>query len=207
VIVPEQQSGGYPYIAYGDLDRAREVAANNVARLAPLAKQGYDIVAIEPTAAYCLKVAYPKLLHNSGKSTWVAARAHELFEYLEDHEPPPEKSPILAGKRFGFHVSCHQRPLGSGEGAIAWLRNRGAHVERIETGTCCGMGGTFGLKAGALGCELSMAVAGPLCKLFLDAKVDAVVTESSVCAIQLAEGTRLPVYHPLALLWNGRSGG
>lgn len=207
VVVPPQESSGYPYIAYGDLDRAREVAANNVARLAPLADQGCDIVAIEPTAAYCLKVAYPRLLHDSRKSRLVSARAHELFEYLVDHEPPPEKLPSLSGKRFGYHVSCHQRALGLGEGAIAWLRNRGAHVERIETGTCCGMGGTFGLKAGALGYELSKAVAEPLCTLFLDANVDAIITESSVCAIQLAEGTGLPVYHPLALLRIGQGGG
>jgi len=73
-------------------------------------------------------------------------------------------------------------------------------VEIIETGTCCGMGGTFGLKAGPLGYELSMAVGKPLFDKFLQAKVDAIVTESSVCAIQLAEGTGLPVYHPLELM-------
>ena len=32
------------------------------------------------------------------------------------------------------------------------------------------------------------------------ADIDAIVTESSVCKIQLAEGTGLPVFHPLQLL-------
>lgn len=202
IVVPEQKSSGYPYIAYGDLDCARETAAYNVARFAPYAEQGFDIVATEPTAAYALKVSYPKLLKKSTKSCVVAARAFELFEYLlhveTDDQDSKEKS--LSGRRFGFHVSCHQRPLGSGSGAMEWLRRRGATVEPIETGTCCGMGGTFGLKSGALGHELSMAVGKPLFDKFRDAGVDTIVSESSVCAIQLAEGVGVPVLHPLAVL-------
>lgn len=202
VVVPEQQSSGYPYIAYGDLDRAREAAAYNVARLAPYAEKGYGIVATEPTAAYALRVSYPKLLMRSRKSLLVARQTKELFEYLlEIEEGLATRAPNeFSGKRFGFHVSCHQRPLGSGHGAMEWLRRRGASVELIETGTCCGMGGTFGLKAGALGYELSMAVGKPLFAMFKESGVDTIVTESSVCAIQLAEGTGISVVHPLALL-------
>jgi len=202
VVVPEQQGSGYPYIAYGDLDRAREAAAYNVARFAPFADDGYDIVATEPTAAYALAVSYPKLLRKSRRSLAVAARSVEFFEYLlriaaQDDETSPQ---TLAGKRFGYHISCHQRPLGAGNGAVAWLRQRGAVVEVIETGTCCGMGGTFGMKGGALGYELSMAVGKPLFAQFAASGVEAIVTESSVCAMQLAEGTGLRVIHPLALL-------
>ena len=62
------------------------------------------------------------------------------------------------------------------------------------------MAGTFGLKAGALGYGLSQAVGEPLFEAFAKANVDAVVTESSVCRIQLKEGTKLEVYHPLELL-------
>lgn len=202
VLLPEQKSSGYPYVAYGDLDRAREVAAYNVARFAPYAERGCDIVAIEPTAAYCLRETYPKLLHRSRKSLLVSSHSHELFAYLlfREGDAAPADAHRLQGKRFGFHVSCHQRPLGSGRETLEWLRRRGAEVTLIETGTCCGMGGTFGLKAGALGCDLSKAAGDSLCALFQNADIDAIVTESSVCAIQLKEGTNLPVFHPLELL-------
>ncbi|MCL4691266.1 MAG: LUD domain-containing protein [Candidatus Hydrogenedentes bacterium] len=201
VVLPEQKSSGYPYVAYGDLDRAREVAAYNVARFAPCAEQGCDIVAIEPTAAYCLRETYPKLLHHSRKSLLVSDHSYELFAYLNLREGGAAASDDrLRGKRFGFHVSCHQRPLGSGRDAQEWLRRRGADVTLIETGTCCGMGGTFGLKAGPLGYDLSKAAGESLCAMFLEAGVDAIVTESSVCAIQLREGTGLPVFHPLELV-------
>jgi iron-sulfur cluster protein len=202
VVFPEQRASGYPYIAYGDLDRARENAAYNAARFAPYAADGYAIVSPEPTAVYALKKSYPKLLANSKKTTVVAERTFELFEYLLKVEESSGATP-LKGRRFGFHCSCHQRPLSSGEAAMEWLRKRGAEVELIETGTCCGMGGTFGLKAGPLGYDLSNAVGKPLFEAFQESGVDTIVSESSVCAIQLAEGTGLPIVHPLELLTEG----
>ena len=202
VLLPEQRASGYPFIGYGDLDRAREAAAYNVARLAPFAEDGCDIVAIEPTAAYCLRHAYPALLGGSRKSREVAERSFEIFRYLLDRESDLQGEgsfPDFSGRRFGFHVSCHQRPMGSGREAVEWLRRRGASVEVIETGTCCGMGGTFGLKAGPLGQGLSKAAGAGLCKKFKESGVEVIISESSVCAIQLREGTGLPVLHPLEL--------
>lgn len=159
-------------------------------------------MAIEPTAAYCLAVSYPKLLPDSRRASRVAGSTHELFEFLNklETESGQVSQELFRGMAFGFHCSCHQRPLGSGDGAIQRLRRRGAQVDRIETGTCCGMGGTFGLKAGPLGHALSRAVGEPLFEKFRQAGIDGIVTESSVCKIQLAEGTGLPVFHPLQLL-------
>ena len=202
VALPPQRGCGYPYIGYGDLGRARKVADENVRHLAPYVSQGYDIVTTEPTAAYCLKISYPKLLKGREDVAAVANRTYEFFEYIEMLEgKEPLDAPLpLAGRRFGFHISCHQRPLGAGAHALGYLRRRGAEVEVIETGTCCGMAGTFGLKAGMLGYALSQAVGEPLFQAFKESGVEAIVTESSVCGIQLKEGVGLEVWHPLELL-------
>ncbi len=203
VIVPNQEVSGYPYIAYGNMDKARQIARSNSAKLAPWVSRGYDVVAIEPTAAYALAVSYPTLIRNDENARLLAEHTFELFEYLVIREEETGYQPpatLFAGRRFGFHCACHQRPLGAGRGAMRWLEKRGAQVELIETGTCCGMGGTFGLKAGLLGYDLSQAVGRPLFDLFTASGVEAIVTESSVCAIQLAEGTGLQVFHPLELL-------
>lgn len=205
VSVPKQTSSGYPYIAYGDLDKAEAVARRNVASMAQAVQAGRDIVSPEPTAVYALKKSYPSLLPDSEDARLVAERTYELFEYLLMVENGNGIQP-LKGRRFGFHISCHQRPLGSGEAAMEWLRRQGAEVELIETGTCCGMGGTFGLKAGALGYDLSQAVGEHLFEAFLEADVEAIVSESSVCAIQLTEGTGIPVIHPLMLLQSPQQG-
>ncbi len=200
VVLPEQKSSGYPAIGYGDLDTARDFGVYNVARLAPYVAEGYEIVATEPTAAYCLRISYPKLLPWNPHVNEVAAHSHEFFEFILDLEAEKAEQQPLAGKRFGMHCSCHQRPLGKANGAVVWLKRLGAEVQRIETGTCCGMAGTFGLKTGPLGYELANAVGEPLFERFRAAEIDAIVSESSVCAMHLREGTGLPVYHPLELI-------
>lgn len=200
VAVPSAQRGcGYPYIGYGDLDAARDTAIHNLKVLTPYLDAGYRIVTPEPTAAYCFNTAYPKLLPLNPYAKKAAAACDELFAFLLAHEPEHVGLP-LKGRRFGFHCACHQRPLGSGREAIAWLERLGAEVERIETGTCCGMAGTFGLKHGPLGYDLANAVGEPLFQAFKESKVEAIVTESSVCKLHLHEGSGLPAYHPLELL-------
>lgn len=199
VALPDQEPSGYPYIAYGDLDAARATAVKNLDHLLPWIEKGYDVVGAEPTAVYTLRKSYPYLHQSNANMARLAEHTFELFDYLLQVQEDFDTS-LLAGKRFGFHCSCHQRPIGSGKSGVDWLEKQGAEIERIETGTCCGMGGTFGLKCGPLGYDLSMGVGKPLFKLFNEAEIDAIVTESSVCSIQLAEGTKYSVYHPLEIL-------
>jgi Fe-S oxidoreductase len=199
VVVPEQKPSGYPFLAYGDVDRARATALQNARLLAPYARDGYDIVSLEPTAVYSLEHSYLKLLPDSEEARSVSEHTREFFSYLAQIETDGTGEPFR-GRTFGFHCSCHQRPLGSGDAAIDWLRRRGAEVKRIETGTCCGMGGTFGMKSGLLGFDLAQAVGEPLFNLFKESGVDQIVTESSVCRIHLEQGTGLRVSHPLELL-------
>jgi Fe-S oxidoreductase len=199
--MPPQKGSGYPYIGYGDLKRARRAADENVRNLAVYTKRGYDVVATEPTAVYALKFSYPKLLDGRRDAEDVANRTYEFFEYLQmlEDESPREIPPTLAGRRLAYHIACHQRALGAGSHAQEYLRRRGAQVEIIETGTCCGMAGTFGLKAGFLGYALSQAVGEPLFSAFKESGLEAIVTESSVCRIHLKEGTGMVVRHPLLI--------
>jgi Fe-S oxidoreductase len=151
-----------------------------------------------------LKITYLKLMDGHQDAQSVAGRTYEFFEFVEVLEKvsPPQglTGSVLKGQRFGFHISCHQRPLGAGRQAMNFLRRRGAEVELLETGTCCGMAGTFGLKKGPLGYTLSQAIGDPLFQSFKAAGVGAIVTESSVCSIHLKEGTGLKVLHPLELV-------
>ena len=204
VVLPTPNGCGYQYVGYGDLKRARKAAVNNVRHLLSYVEQGYDIVTTEPTAAYILKITYPKLMDGIQDAKTVAGRTYEFFEFVElvEKASPPQAftGSALKGRRFGFHISCHQRPLGAGRQAMNFLRRRGAEVVLIETGTCCGMAGTFGLKKGPLGYELSQAIGDPLFQSFKSAGVDTIVTESSVCSIHLKEGTGLKLVHPLELV-------
>ncbi len=201
VVVPRQRASGYPYIGYGEMDKAREVAADNVARLDPYVQQGYDIVSLEPTATYTLRASYPKLL-GTESARRVGNHTFGIFEYLlrlvEEGQLRVRASTDTG--RLGFHVPCHQRGLDAGEATTTLLTRVGYSVQVVETGTCCGMAGTFGMKAGPLGYELAQAIGEPLFEAFRQSGVDCVVTESSVCRMHIVEGTGLTVRHPLLLL-------
>jgi L-lactate dehydrogenase complex protein LldF len=199
-VPPSLKASGMPLISYGELREATKIARHNVAILTEYVKRGYDIVATEPTAIYCLKEIYPKLLDHSKDSEIVSMHSFEYFEYLTLHSSTRNTVAPKNGKIIGFHIPCHQRALSSGKYTIDFLREQGYEPKVIETGTCCGMAGTFGLKKGELGYNLSMAVGKPLFELFEnDDTIELIATESSVCTQQLTDGTKYRVVHPLDL--------
>ena len=207
VVVPRKlKPSGMPYISYGEVAKATEIAQHNVDVLVSYVKDGYEVVATEPTAIYCLKEIYPKLLSNSQDSELVSRHAFEFFEYYFTHRSAKMKGLTSSSKGnkapniVGFHIPCHQRALSGGKYTISLLEELGYNVRVIETGTCCGMAGTFGLKKGELGYKLSMGVGKPLFDLFnADSSIEAILTESSVCTQQLADGTKYRIVHPLEL--------
>jgi len=208
VVLPPQKGSGMPYISYGDLTKARGQAQYNIKSLVELVKEGFKVVATEPTATYCLREVYPKLL-KTDDSRLVAEHTTELMVYLrglfQTGRLGDANRNTLSG-RGGFHISCHQRALSSGQATIELLKMTGIQVQVIETGTCCGMGGTFGLKTGELGYDLSVEVGKPLFDLFKKNGVDFGITESSVCKIQLEEGTGLQFVHPVKFLKAAQTG-
>lgn len=203
VALPVQKTSGFPYISYGELAKAKEVAGFNTKQFYPYLKNGFDLVTTEPTAAYAIKYIYPKLLDYSEASQIAAEKTYEYFEYIAklnkdgDLLIPPQ---ITEKRRFGYHVPCHQRGLSSGQHTLRLLRSLGYDVRVIETGTCCGMAGTFGLKTGALGFDLSTTVGESLFELFKASDVDVILSESSVCSMQLESGTGIKTLHPLELI-------
>jgi iron-sulfur cluster protein len=197
VIVPDVRWAGMPYISYGDISKATETAAFNLKVLEPLLSSGYGIVSTEPTAVYMLREMYPKLSPGpvADKAASVSAG---FFATVQKHLADVELKPAFSsGEQIGFHIPCHERALNGGVPAVAFLERAGYNVEVVETGTCCGMAGTFGMKHGALGYDLSMAVGERLFDLFNASKTKLVASESSVCAMQINDGTGMRVMHPL----------
>jgi hypothetical protein len=68
----------------------------------------------------------------------------------------------------------------------------------VANSTCCGMGGTYGLKS--KNAETSAAIAKESFDRIRAAGAEAVVTSCGMCRTQLAAGTGLPVYYPMELL-------
>lgn len=200
VEIPDVSWSGMPYISYGEVRKATQVARRNVRILTNYVKEGYEIVTTEPTAGYMLRDAYLKLVPG-GESERVAEHSHPFFEFIEPYlSRLTLKATMPLEGEIGFHIPCHDRPFSAGRPAIKFLSASGYRVRIVETGTCCGIGGTFGMKAGTLGYDLSNAAGKALFDLFKESHCEIACTESSVCSTQISDGTGIRVFHPLHLV-------
>jgi len=197
VDVPELGWSGMPYISYGDMKKATEVALRNLRLLEPYVSSGYGVVSTEPTATYMLRDVYPLLVPGEPSRKVASATSGLFAKILGDLATTRLAAAFPTERPLGLHIPCHERVMTGGAPAKAFLEKAGFIVEVIETGTCCGMAGTFGMKHGALGYDLSMAVGERLFELFRKSGVELVASESSLCALQITDGTKLKVLHPL----------
>jgi len=209
VLVPPQKGSGMPAFLYGELRLLKETAEYNVKSLLPFARQGTPIIASEPTAAFCLRELYPELLETE-ESRLVAKNSHEMLGFIRDHWNTfglKFDSSKLTGK-VAYNTPCHTRSLYTNVGSQytdppgpGLLRQIGLDVEVLDFQGCCGIGGTYGFKKGLDGFDVSMAVGEELFDKIRKVGADYVITESSVCKVQIEQGLSLTVKHPVEVLW------
>lgn len=197
---PEQWQSGMPAIACGATDRALKLARHNVAILAESVRQGYHIVATEPSAALCLTHEYPQLLEDDDDARLVADNSSEACSYLWKAHMAGQLQldfrPIDAS--LGCHTPCHLRALGvgtPGENLLGLVP--GLRIHHLEQG-CCGMAGTFGLLERNY--RSSLRAGFGLITRLRDPSIQAGVTECSTCKIQMEQGTTKRTIHPIKLL-------
>jgi len=202
VTLPKQIGSGIPAFLYGDMKRTTRAAEFNVPKLAESVRDGCEIVSSEPTATYCLKELYPRLL-NSEEARLVATHSHDLFEYLlQMHDKGKLRDfPRATIGPVAYYSPCHTRSVYGKSNALEILKLAGIDARPVRYNTCCGIAGTFGFKKGPEGYDVSMAIGETLFERLKTLGLSQVLTESSVCKMQIEHGTSLPVNHPAVVLW------
>ena len=198
-VPPEQKQGGMPAISCGALDIARPLAAHNVSILAEAVRQGYHVIATEPSAALCLVREYPSLFDDED-TRLVAQNTSEACSYLWKMHTQCrlqlDLEPISAA--LGYHIPCRLKALQVGSPGENLLRLiPGLTVHRLEHG-CSGMAGTFGLKHENY--RASLRAGWNLIRAIRDPNLRAGATECSACKIQMEQGTAKPTIHPIKIL-------
>jgi FAD/FMN-containing dehydrogenase/Fe-S oxidoreductase len=196
---PDQRSSGMAMISMGALDPARKLAEHNIPLLAEAVRQGYEIVASEPSTALCLTREYLHLVDDED-ARLVAAHTHEACGYLwKMHQEGRLKldfEPVEAA--VAYHTPCHVRALSMGAPGENLLRLvRGLQVFHVEKG-CSGMAGTYGLKRENF--RTSLRAGWGLISALRDAAFQAGTTECSACKMQMEQGAAKPTIHPLKVL-------
>ncbi len=196
---PGQQSSAMPMISLGALAPARKIAEQNVALLAEAIRQGYHVVATEPSAALALTHEYLALVDDDD-ARLVAANTSEACTFLwrlhQSGKLQLDLRPINAV--IGYHLPCHLKALEVGSPGENLLRLiPGLTVSRTENG-CSGMAGTFGLKRENY--RASLRAGRGLINSLRSPRLQAGTTECSACKIQMEQGAGKPTMHPVKLL-------
>lgn len=201
VYVPiDQQQAAMPLISEGVLEEARIIAQRNVTLLADAVRQGYKIVATEPSAVLALTHEYPLILDQDEDALLVAQNTFDACHYLwQMHQSGKLKLGFQPQRiSVGYHVPCHLRALQVGAPAENLLRLvPGLRVHRLEQG-CSGIAGLYGLKRKNYRASLRAGVR--LINAVRSGPFQVGMTECSTCKIQMEQGTTKPTIHPIKLL-------
>jgi len=198
-VPPSLQASGMPAISLGALDAARQIAARNVAILAEAVRQGYHVVATEPSAVMAIKHEYLNILDDDD-ARLVAENTSEACDYLWSMHQTGNLELDLKPINYvlGYHQPCHIRALSDRSAGRELLRLiPGLSVHELKEG-CSGMAGVWGLKSEnyrnslRAGWGLISEIRGP--------RVQIGSTECSACKIQMEQGTTTPTIHPLKIL-------
>jgi len=198
-VPPGQKSSGMPLIATGALDAARDRARHNVSLLAEAVRQGYHIIATEPSAMMCLRREYPMLLDDDEAQT-VAENSSEACQFLwQLHRGGKLKLNFRPLHTVLFyHAPCHLKALGTATAGENLLRLIPAlRVHTTESG-CSGMAGTYGLLRRNY--RTSLRAGHHLMSNMRRPEYQVGTTECSACKIQMEQGTQKPTVHPLKTL-------
>jgi FAD/FMN-containing dehydrogenase/Fe-S oxidoreductase len=196
---PRQRHSAMPMIAAGAINKARRVAQHNVSLLAEAVRQGYTIVASEPTATLCLTREYPHLLDDED-ARLVAAHSSDVCHYLWQRHQQGKLQLDLVPQHLviGYHAPCHLLALDVGTPGENLLRLiPGVSVHPIDKG-CSGMAGTYGLKRENY--RNSLRAGWRLISAVRDATIQIGATECSSCKMQMEQATSKPTIHPLKIL-------
>jgi len=158
------------------------------------------------SCAAMLRVFYPDLVPGVPAER-LAARTFELAQFIVHELGVKDLGTGLSGQRIAYHHGCHAlRELGTGTEATTLLTNAGAELVPWEADReCCGFGGTFAVKHGAVSAGMADR------KLDSLPEVGCLTSADGGCLLQLAgrarqRGRPMVARHLASLLWQARNG-
>jgi glycerol-3-phosphate dehydrogenase subunit C len=200
-LAPAERCCGMPKLELGDLEAVACAKQSNVAMLAKLVDEGWDIVAPVPSCVLMFKQEYPLMFPDDVEVTKVRDAIYDPFEYLmlrhkEGALKLDFKNPL--GK-ISYHVACHLRVQNIGLKTRELLQLvPETQIEAIER--CSGHNGTYAVKSEFH--EMSMKIGRPVVKRVQQAGADHYSSDCPMAGHQIENGLagdKAPE-HPLTLL-------
>lgn len=201
VSVAEQNCCGLPMQSNGEFDAARAKAAANLKKLAPYVREGYVIVGTSTSCTLTFKHEYRSVLGiQSEEADLVAQATYDFFEFLEMLEAEGALNTNFrpVPQRIVYHAPCQFRTHAVGRPAADLLR-RIPGVSLSETrADCCGVAGTYGLKAEKY--QIAKNVGEKAFAEIRQADAARLACDSETCRWWLEGHTGVKAVHPVEVL-------
>ena len=199
VMIPKHKCCGLPHLAMGDRAAGLKLARLNFKYLNQCLMEGCEAIIFTcPSCGSTLKREYPRLL--GSEANILSEKTYDVFEFLLRAYTENKLHAIFhkISEKIAYFVPCHIKLQKIGTPAVYFMTAMlGASVQKLEK-SCCGMGGSYGLKDKNYLRSLEMGD-----KLFKDIKalsVDRVLTDCAGCRMQIERGTGVKAVHPINLL-------
>jgi FAD/FMN-containing dehydrogenase/Fe-S oxidoreductase len=189
---------GRPALSKGLLPLARQLARENLEKLASFALHGVPIVGCEPSCLVMLVDEYQEM-RLGPTARLVASHAYPIEAFVADRMRVPELPLAPRPSRVLLHGHCQQKAVLGTAGTLAALRRvPELEIRELDSG-CCGMAGSFGYERGHY--ELSVALANRV--LIPEAKADPearLVAPGFSCRSQVRGLAGIAALHPVEVL-------
>ncbi len=200
VLVAEQNCCGMPMMSNGDLNGAKKNFHKIVQSLADMASPDLDIITTCPSCNFMLKKEGLPFFDGE-EARFVSSRILDAPEYLVRLfrqgrlDTRFRQTPL----KVMYHNPCHLKVQGIRRESVALLKLiPGIGVMKVVD-SCCGMGGSYGMKATHY--DRSVKIARKLWGEIEDADVDRVATECGTCMLQIEACQKAKkAVHPIVLI-------
>ncbi len=196
-----EQCCGMPALDGGDVATAQKLARGNIARLLPWVRQGYKVLATNPTCSMMMRKEYVGLVGGADAKE-LAAAVMDPNEFLNGlrREGKLDTNFKSTPGRIAYHVPCHLRAQNIGYRSRDMMQAIGGATEVELVTECCGHDGTWAMKSEWF--ELSLQSGK---KAFDGMKTAAqgqglMTTDCPLAAIQFHQATGVKPLHPLQVL-------
>jgi len=195
------QCCGMPKLELGDLETVQEMKQDNVAVLAKLVDDGYDIVAPVPSCVLMFKQELPLMFPDDAHLKKVSEAIFDPFEYLMLRHKAGKLSTQFKQSlgSIAYHAACHLRVQNIGYKTKECLELvPDTKVELIER--CSGHDGTYAVKKEFH--EISMKICKPIVSRISKSNPDHYSSDCPMAGHQIENGLQngKQPEHPLRLL-------
>ncbi len=207
VMIPDHLESARTWLSRGLVRKAKEIAIENVRRLAPLISEQTPLIGIEPSALLSLRDEYPELVPEELVLQAKGLAQHTLlFEEFIQREVQAgrirSESFTQEPRLIQLHGHCFQKALASMEPSICALALPENYEVRLIPSGCCGMAGTFGYEAEHY--EVSMKIGElVLFPAVREQPQDVLIAAPGTsCRHQIHDGTGRQALHPAEILFD-----